>query len=117
VALTSPLSGSGTYYYYVSSGNNEFVDFSSSNSTIIAHNVIETSENITSYRSFTLPFGYRNINTRPSYIIITCCSSYLGDYFTGGDGSTMWVDEFELIYDPSDPAMSDQQRRDLFNKF
>lgn len=117
VALTSPVSGSGTYYFYVSSGNNEFVDFSSSNSTIIAHNLIETSETITSYRSFTLPFGYRNINSKPSYIIITCCSSYLGDYFTGGDGSTMWVDEFELIYDPSDPAMSDQQRRDLFNKF
>ncbi len=117
VALTSPLSGSGTYYYYVSSGNNQFVDFSSSNSTIIAHNMIETFETINSYRGFTLPFGYRNINTKPSYIIITCCSSYLGDYFTGGDGSTMWVDEFELIYDPSDPAMSDQQRRDLFNKF
>lgn len=117
VALTSPMSGSGTYYYYVSSGNNDFVDFSSSNSTIIAHNVIETSETISSYRTFTLPFGYRNINTKPTYIIITCCSSYLGDYFTGGDGSTMWVDEFELIYDPSDPAMSDQQRRDLFNKF
>lgn len=117
VALTSPMSGSGTYYYYVSSGNNNFVDFSSSNSTIIAHNVIETAETISSYRLFTLPFGYRNINTKPTYIIITCCSSYLGDYFTGGDGSTMWVDEFELIYDPSDPAMSDQQRRDLFNKF
>ena len=117
VALTSPMSGSGTYYFYVSSGNNKFVDFSSSNSTIIAHNLIETSETITSYRSFTLPFGYRNINTKPSYIIITCCSSYLGDYFTGGDGSTMWADEFELIYDPSDPAMSDQQRRDLFNMF
>lgn len=117
VALTSPMSGSGTYYFYVSTGNNEFVEFSSSNSTIIAHNLIETSETITSYRYFTLPFGYRNINTRPSYIIITCCSSYLGDYFTGGDGSTMWVDEFELIYDPSDPAMSDQQRRDLFNMF
>ena len=117
VALTSPMSGSGTYYYYVSSGNNNFVDFSSSNSTIIAHNVIETAETISSYRLFTLPFGYRNINTKPTYIIITCCSSYLGDYFTGGDGSTMWVDEFELIYDPSDPAMSDQQRRDLFNMF
>lgn len=117
VALTSPMSGSGTYYFYVSSGNNKFVDFSSSNSTIIAHNLIETSETITSYRSFTLPFGYRNINSKPSYIIITCCSSYLGDYFTGGDGSTMWADEFELIYDPSDPAMSDQQRRDLFNMF
>ena len=107
------------YYFYVDTPGGKFVDFSSANKTIIAHNKIETSETISSYRSFTLPFGYRKdkINTQPGFIIITCCSSYLGDYFTGGEGSTMWADEFELIYDPSDPALSDQQRRDFFNLF
>lgn len=107
------------YYFYVDTPGGKFVDFSSANKTIIAHNKIETNETVSSYRSFTLPFGYRKdkINTQPGFIIITCCSSYLGDYFTGGEGSTMWADEFELIYDPSDPAMSDQQRRDLFNMF
>lgn len=107
------------YYFYVDTPAGKFVDFSSANNTIIAHNKIETNETITSYRSFTLPLGYRRdkINTQPGFIIITCCSSYLGDYFTGGKGSTMWADEFELVYDPSDPAMSDQQRRDLFNMF
>lgn len=107
------------YYFYVDTPGGKFVDFSSANKTIIAHNKIETNETVSSYRSFTLPFGYRKdkINTQPGFIIITCCSSYLGDYFTGGEGSTMWADEFELIYDPSDPAMSDQQRRDFFNLF
>ena len=107
------------YYFYVDTPGGKFVDFSSANKTIIAHNKIETNETVSSYRSFTLPFGYRKdkINTQPEFIIITCCSSYLGDYFTGGEGSTMWADEFELIYDPSDPAMSDQQRRDFFNLF
>ena len=107
------------YYFYVDTPGGKFVDFSSANKTIIAHNKIETNETVSSYRSFTLPFGYRKdkINTQPEFIMITCCSSYLGDYFTGGEGSTMWADEFELIYDPSDPAMSDQQRRDFFNLF
>ena len=103
------------YYFYVDTPGGKFVDFSSANKTIIAHNKIETNETVSSYRSFTLPFGYRK--DKPEFIIITCCSSYLGDYFTGGEGSTMWADEFELIYDPSDPAMSDQQRRDFFNLF
>ena len=122
VALTDNSTcstNSSQYYFYVDTPGGKFVDFSSANKTIIAHNKIETNETVSSYRSFTLPFGYRKdkINTQPEFIIITCCSSYLGDYFTGGEGSTMWADEFELIYDPSDPAMSDQQRRDLFNMF
>ena len=105
------------YYFYVDTGNNKFVDFSNSNRSLIAYNKIESSEKVSSYKAFTLPFGYRRVDTVPSYIIVTCCSSYLGDYFTGGNGSTMWADEFEFVYDPSDPAMSDQQRRDLFNMF
>lgn len=105
------------YYFYVNTGANEFVKFDNSNKTLIAYNKIESSERVSSYKAFTLPLGYRMIDKVPTYIIVTCCSSYLGDYFTGGNGSTMWADEFEFVYDPSDPAMSDQQRRDLFNMF
>lgn len=114
---TTCSSNNPNYYFYVDTPGGKFVDFSSANKTLIAHNKIETGETVTTYRKFTLPFGYRRVDTTPTYIIITCCSSYLGDYFTGGKGSTMWADEFELIYDPSDPAMSDQQRRDFFNLF
>ena len=45
-----------------------------------------------------LPFEYRDYRT-PKYVIVTAASSYLGDYFTGGEGSTMLVDEFEFIYE------------------
>ena len=32
--------------------------------------------------------------------MIVCSASRWGDYFTGSTKSEMWVDDFELIYDP-----------------
>ena len=48
---------------------------------------------------FELPIDYVDPTRKPTYVIVTCASSYLGDFFTGGDGSTMIVDEFEFIYE------------------
>lgn len=36
---------------------------------------------------------------RPLYLVIVCSASKYGDYFTGGEGSLMIVDDFELIYE------------------
>ena len=35
-------------------------------------------------------------------VVLSCAASRYGDYFTGGLGSTLYVDEFELIYDPDE---------------
>ena len=53
----------------------------------------ETSE----YEHFTLKIDYRNDRT-PKYIVIVASSSSLGDYFTGGDGSILYLDEFSFLY-------------------
>lgn len=77
----------------------QFVDFDN-DPAIIAYAKMESSENTGGqYREFTLPLKYRDLNRRPKYIIIACCASYLGDYFTGGIGSTMYIDEFEFVYE------------------
>ena len=34
----------------------------------------------------------------PKYLVIVCSASKYGDYFTGGEGSTMYLDDFELEY-------------------
>lgn len=38
-------------------------------------------------------------SSTPSYLVIVCSASKYGDYFCGGEGSTMYVDDFELIYE------------------
>lgn len=37
--------------------------------------------------------------TKPLYVVLVCTASLYGDYFSGGDGSTMYLDDFEFVYD------------------
>lgn len=42
---------------------------------------------------------YRSLTRIPNYIVIVASASKYGDYFTGSTGSTMWLDDLELIYE------------------
>lgn len=53
---------------------------------------------------FNIPIEYRNLDDKPTHIIIVCSASKYGDYMVGGDGSVMYLDDFELVYD-GEPAM------------
>jgi hypothetical protein len=35
---------------------------------------------------------------KPKYIVVSACSSLYGDYFTGAQGSVMYIDNWEFIY-------------------
>ncbi len=85
--------------FLISTSSKQFVDFSSS--AIIARGEITTSETHQDYVQFTLPLVYRN-NNIPTHIVISGAASMYGDYFTGGVGSVLLLDEFELIYDPAE---------------
>lgn len=53
------------------------------------------------WKEFTIPLKYKEsqFGEQPTHIIIVCSASKYGDYFTGGDGSTMYLDDFSLVYD------------------
>lgn len=76
----------------------QFVDLQN-DPNIIAYGKLESDETVADYREFYIPLEYRDKTRTPKYIVISCCASYLGDYFTGGEGSKLLVDEFELVYD------------------
>lgn len=65
---------------------------------IIAHAVMESDRPTEGFEEFILPLEYRDMERKPKYVVVACCASYLGDYFTGGEGSLMHVDEFEFVY-------------------
>lgn len=77
----------------------KFVDLSTNNKSIIALAKMESSVTTDGFEEFTLPLEYRDLTRTPTYIVIACCSSYLGDYFTGSTSSLMYVDEFSFEYD------------------
>lgn len=47
---------------------------------------------------FEIPIEYFKNDVKPSNIIIVASASRYGDYYTGGEGSTMWLDDLELVY-------------------
>lgn len=48
-----------------------------------------------------IPYDYYAAaqSNKPLFLVIVCSASKYGDYFSGGDGSIMVVDDFELIYE------------------
>lgn len=47
---------------------------------------------------FEIPLEYTNTGVKAGHIMIVASSSRQGDYFIGGKGSTMWLDDLELVY-------------------
>ena len=48
--------------------------------------------------TMSFPLEYRNYR-QPTYVTIISASSYYANYYTGGAGSTLWLDELEFRYD------------------
>lgn len=65
----------------------------------IAHGELKSDVEVANYTQFEIDINYSIKNRKPSHIIIVATSSYLGDYYTGGIGSTLYVDEFEFSFD------------------
>lgn len=46
-----------------------------------------------------IPLEYREGKGRPTYMSVVFTASKFGDYFEGGEGSLMYVDDVELVYE------------------
>ena len=77
-----------------------FINFESDES-IIAYGELPAADCVNTngeWKEFTINLKYKNITDKPAYLIIVCSSSKYGDYFTGGKGSCLHLDDFELLY-------------------
>ena len=79
-----------------------FIDFKGDNN-IIAYGEVPVKECVSTngaWKEFTINLEYKT-QEKPGdmHLIIVASASKYGDYFTGGDGSVLYVDDFELIYD------------------
>lgn len=66
---------------------------------VIAYGKIEFGENVDNYIPFSFDIVYKSTSRVPRYILITASASKYGDYFTGGVGATLYLDDLELVYD------------------
>ena len=79
-----------------------FIQFKTDNN-IIAYGELPLKECVSTngtWKEFTIDLEYKTLE-KPNdmYLIVVASASKYGDYFTGGDGSILYVDDFELIYD------------------
>lgn len=86
--------------FEVNTKTSTFVDFT--DESIIAYGELTKNEmspeSMSEYKHFTIDLKYRDLNRKPTYILIVCSSSKYGDYFVGGIGSTLLIDEFNLEF-------------------
>jgi len=66
---------------------------------VIAYGKLECAQTISEYVPFEFELDYKSTSRKPKYLLVTASASKYGDYFTGGNGSTLYLDDFELIYD------------------
>lgn len=73
--------------------------FDKNDSHVIAYAEYISGNSDSQYQQKDLVLNYRYTKRTPKYILIVASASKYGDYFTGGVGSKLLVDNFELIYD------------------
>lgn len=79
------------------------IDFSEANPHIVAYGTLPDAKTMgtNGWEEFAIDLVYRDLNRKPKYIIVVASASKYGDYFTGGENSTLLIDDFELIYGDS----------------
>ena len=82
--------------FTVDPATSSFVD-TDDNPNIIGYGKVVFDHTMADYEKFTLDIEYRSDRT-PRYLVIVASSSALGDYFTGGNGSTLYLDELRFLY-------------------
>lgn len=74
--------------------------FSPDDPAVIAYGTLE--DNVGTggeYKEFTINLEYRDLERKPTYVLLVAAASKYADYFTGGNGSVMYIDEFEFIFE------------------
>lgn len=73
--------------------------FSVDDPRVIAYGNFTSGTTVTSWTSETIEVKYKNTEVAPTHILVVASSSKYGDFFTGGVGSTLVLDNLKLIYE------------------
>lgn len=85
--------------YQIRTNPNNRQLFNKNSEQIIAYGELKCGESFQGWREFEIELKYRSTSRIPKYIQITCAASIYGDFFTGGTGACLYVDQLSLDYD------------------
>ena len=73
--------------------------FDKNSPAVIGYGELLYSGTMDKYEEFEININYRDTSRVPTYLLITCATSKYGDYFTGGTGATLYVDDLSFGWD------------------
>ena len=73
--------------------------FSVNDPRVIAYGQFTQGQTVEAWTSKDITIEYRNTELQPTHILIVASSSKYGDFFTGGVGSILQLDNLKLIYE------------------
>lgn len=73
--------------------------FDENDPKVIAFGKAGNSADQSTWKTESIELEYRYADRTPKYIVVVCSSSRYGDFFTGGEGSTLQIDNFNLVYE------------------
>lgn len=95
--VSNPVQGVDVGPFSVVSDNPGTPDLKS-DPRVIGYATIESDVNTNGqYVEFDLPIHYKD-DRKPDYVIVVACASLYGNFFTGGVGSQLYVDNFSFVY-------------------
>lgn len=66
---------------------------------VIAYGEITSAENTNGWKPFEITLEYKSTSRKPTYILAVFAASKYGDYFTGGAGTVLYIDDLSIHYD------------------
>ncbi len=83
--------------YVVDTGKKNFIN-PETEPGIIAYGELVEESNTNGYKEFTINLVYRN-DKKPKHCVVVATASKYADFFTGGVGSKLYVDEFQFSFE------------------
>lgn len=66
---------------------------------VIAYGELVRGSDTGGWQELQVDFKYNSTSRVPKYLLVVAAASKYGDYFTGGTGSTLYIDDLSLDYD------------------
>ena len=85
--------------YQIRTNPNNRQLFNPTSPQVIAYGELIRGNDTDGWQEFVIELQWRSTSRVPRYLQITCAASKYGDFFTGGAGAVLYVDDFELLYD------------------
>ena len=74
-------------------------EFTPSTPGVFAWGNMASAEEKTEWTRFEIPLEYYDLNKKPTYMVIMLTASKWSDFFTGGNGSVLIVDDLKIEYE------------------